>query len=104
MSFQAMTWAVKQPLPAYEKLTLLILANYTDSKHQCFPSAKRLSEDTGMSISQVRKCILTLIKRGAVKKRIRVTKHGHSSNLYTLNVEIHVGSALKPIDDDDIEF
>ena len=99
-----MTWAVKQPLPAYEKLTLLILANYTDSKHQCFPSAKRLSEDTGMSISQVRKCILTLIKRGAVKKRIRVTKHGHSSNLYTLNVEIHVGSALKPIDDDDIEF
>ena len=104
MSFQAMTWAVKQPLPAYEKLTLLILANYTDSKHQCFPSAKKLSEDTGMSISQVRKCILTLIKRGAVKKRIRVTKHGHSSNLYTLNVEIHVGSALKPIDDDGIEF
>lgn len=104
MSFQAMTWAVKQPLPAYEKLTLLVLANYSDNKFQCFPSAKRLAEDTGMSVSQVRKCILTLIKRGAIKKRNRLTKHGSASNIYTLNVEIHVVSELRPLDDDDIQF
>ena len=104
MSFQAMTWAVKQPLPAYEKLTLLILANYTDNKHQCFPSAKKLAEDTGMSVAQVRKCILSLTKRGAIRKRNRLTKHGNSSNVYTLNVAIHVASDLRPIDDDGIEF
>jgi hypothetical protein len=47
MSFQAMTWAVKQPVDPREKLILIILANYADPKGVCWPSMATLAKDTG---------------------------------------------------------
>ena len=90
MSFQAMAWAIKQPLPTYEKFVLLALANYTNQDNQCWPSIETLANDTGLSRTSVKTalkkleatCVLTVEKR--VKKRV------YSTNIYTISM-IEVG-------------
>jgi hypothetical protein len=88
MSFQAMTWAVGQKLPAKEKLVLLMLANYCNSHTgQCNPSHNRLSEECGMS----KNTLLTAIKSLEGKKHLTVIRKKigdvNLPNQYELNLD-----------------
>ena len=71
MSFQAMTWAVEQELPAMQKIVLLMMANRTGNDNGiCYPSHERLAKDCGMEkrsvIRQIEKLetagLLTVIR------------------------------------------
>jgi DNA-binding transcriptional MocR family regulator len=88
MSFQAMTWAVGQKLPAKEKLVLLMLANYCNSHTgQCNPSHNRLAEECGMS----KNTLLTAIKSLEGKKHLTVIRKKigdvNLPNQYELNLD-----------------
>jgi hypothetical protein len=60
MSFQAMTWATEQELPAMQKIVLLMMANRTNHETGlCFPSHDLLAKECGMAkrsvVSQIEK-------------------------------------------------
>jgi biotin operon repressor len=60
MSFQAMTWATEQELPAMQKIVLLMMANRTNHETGlCYPSLDLLSVECGMT----RRSVIQQIKR-----------------------------------------
>jgi len=96
MSFQAMAWAIKQPLPCQEKMVLLVLSNYADDKATCYPSMNRLSADCGLSISQVRKCIVKLEKKLLLQRYMRMKSYGQTSNIFALDLSLTLPAAKSP--------
>ncbi|WP_080484251.1 MULTISPECIES: helix-turn-helix domain-containing protein [Burkholderia cepacia complex] len=92
MSFQAMTWAVEQDLPALQKLVLLMLANCCNAHTgRCDPSHDRLAKECGMSRDSVRRAIAELEKCGLIEIR-RQTQNGvNLPNQYLLRVGSSVG-------------
>lgn len=87
MSFQAMAWAVKQKLPAKEKLTLLMLANYASNEAgDCYPSISTLVEDTGLSKDSVIRAIKALEDAGLVAINRRQMDGVNLPNSYRLNL------------------
>jgi len=88
MSFQAMTWAVTQPLPPFEKLTILMLANYANAEGVCWPSIRRLCIDTGMSRATLCKCLLNLEKKKLIARKRRLRKSGNQSTMYRLDMTV----------------
>jgi biotin operon repressor len=68
MSFQAMTWATAQQLPALQKLVLLMLANCCNHHTgQCNPKIKTLAAECGMSETACKNAIKALSDAGHVK-------------------------------------
>ena len=96
MSFQAMAWAVKQPLPCSEKMVLLMLANYANDANQCWPSVARLAADSGLSASKVRKCIVWLENAGMVQRIMQMRTYGQTANVYTLDLSVSFGAGNAP--------
>lgn len=92
MSFQAMTWAVEQELPALQKLVLLMLANCSNHHTgQCNPSHDRLAKECGMSKDSVKRAISELAEKGLLDIR-RLTRDGvNLPNQYSLKVGSSVG-------------
>ncbi|MBR8165896.1 helix-turn-helix domain-containing protein [Burkholderia vietnamiensis] len=92
MSFQAMTWAVEQDLPALQKLVLLMLANCCNAHTgRCDPSHDRLAKECGMSRDSVRRAIAELEKCGLIEIR-RQTQNGvNLPNQYVLRVGASMG-------------
>lgn len=87
MSFQAMTWAVDIDLPTNQKMVLLMLANRTNQDTgQCNPSHKRLSNDCGMSISTLKRCIKQLEKGGFLSIISKKNGDVNLPNQYKLNM------------------
>lgn len=84
MSFQAMAWALKQPVKTSEKFLLVVIANYADENGQSWPSIARLCTDTGMSRATVQRSLRKLEKAGFVSCHKRVRGALQTSNLYTL--------------------
>lgn len=84
MSVDATRWAWSQKdLRPAEKLVLLSLADRAAEDSTCFPSNKRLQDDTGLDRKTIITCIQALIDRGLVcdtgerrgqTKQIRVLK------------------------------
>ena len=110
-----MTWAVKQELPAMQKIVLLMLANRTNhDTGLCFPSHDTLTKECGMSKRSVVYQIEKLEEAGLINV-IRSTnaKGEKNANRYKLNLsggsatdalgvvqELHGGSATdahKPV-------
>lgn len=87
MSFQSMTWAVEQNLPAMQKIVLLMLANRTNhDSGLCFPSHDRLAKDCGMTSRSVINQIAKLEEAGFIAV-IREVKNGvNQPNKYRLNM------------------
>lgn len=96
MSFQAMAWAIKQPLPCQEKMVLLVLANYADDMATCYPSMGRLSADCGLSISQVRKCVAKLEKNLLVRRHMRIKSYGQTSNVFAMDLSLTLPAGDAP--------
>ena len=87
MSFQAMAWAIKEPLPPYEKLVILVLANYANADGICWPSIRRICIDTGMSRAQACKTLLNLEKKGSITRKKRLDgPRGKRSTVYALSI------------------
>src|SRR5688572_24259794 len=93
MSVKAISWAIEQNVtPAGAKLLLIVLANYANDKHQCWPSKATLAADCSMSNSTVCKYLIELQQ----SKLISVTKRFderldakalHRSSIITLHIE-----------------
>src|SRR5690606_2412510 len=93
MSFQAMTWAVEQRLPAAQKLVLLMLANRTNhDTGRCDPSHRRLADECGMSTATVKRAIVELEKKGLLRVIHRTREGVNLPNQYQLNLGAEVGS------------
>ena len=86
MSFQAMTWATEQDVPAMQKIVLLMLANRTnDDTGQCNPSHEKLASDCGMSVRAC-KDQLSRLEAAGLLTIIRRQKEGVSlPNQYVLH-------------------
>lgn len=66
MSVKATVWAWDQHLKSTHKLVLLSLADRADEDFICFPSAKRLEENTCLNIKTVYIAITAMIKQGII--------------------------------------
>jgi hypothetical protein len=103
MSFQAMAWAIKEPLPPYEKLAILVLANYANADGICWPSIRRICLDTGMSRAQVCRTLLNLEKKKSIVRKQRLNSdRGSRSTVYNLSmkhVEFEFDSLTLEVDD-----
>lgn len=86
MSIQAITAALAlRGFSSSEKLLLIAWSNYADENFQCYPSNRRLCEDTGLSDRQIRRIAGDLSERGLIvrKERFRPDK-SRSTDLVTL--------------------
>lgn len=70
----------------YQITLYICLKKFADESNQCFPSLKRLSKLTKMSISKVKTTLNELEEKGVIVKENRMKANGGTtSNLYTLN-------------------
>ena len=87
MSFQAMTWAVEQKVPALQKLVLLMLANRTNHETgRCTPRIKTLAEECGMSDRTVQRCLVELAESDLVVVHHRTIDGLRISSQYELKI------------------
>ena len=67
MSIDATNWAWSAPVKSSaQRLILLSLADRSGEDHKCYPSNKRLAEDTVLNIKTVQKVVNELIELGLV--------------------------------------
>lgn len=87
MSFQAVTWALAQPISRpTAKLILLCLANYADEDGVCWPSQKRLAADTGVTDRAIRSNLVFLEDAGLIERSRRKRPDGsRNSDSYVLS-------------------
>lgn len=97
MSFMDAAWAIDHQLAdPHEKLLLILIASYTNTEHQCYPSIARLVRQSGLSESTVRRCKQALVKRGLVTVATRRDGSGRqTSDLLTL----HPTGQVRPLEE-----
>jgi hypothetical protein len=89
MSFQAMTWAVEQKVPALQKLVLLMLANRLNhDTGKCIPKIKTLADECGMSESSVKTAMKGLSEAGLITIVPRFQESVQLPNAYVLHVGV----------------
>jgi DNA-binding transcriptional MocR family regulator len=68
MSWQATAWALhRRTGKPTHKLTLLAVANYADERGRCWPSHRRLADDTEQSVDTVQRHLKALAAAGLVE-------------------------------------
>lgn len=83
MSHVATAWAIRQELPALQKLVLILLADrHNADTGVCFPSIKRVARDAGMSEKSVRRAVGELIDKKFISARQRKDGDTFLSNEY----------------------
>lgn len=92
MSWEAQGWAIKQKTGSgTNKSVLICLSQYADEDHKCFPSIKRLCEDSEFSKSTVLRALRDLERLGYIQISERFVDFGEgkrqTSNLYTLKLK-----------------
>lgn len=87
MSFQAMAWAVDQPVTGIGKLILLLLANYAGRDGICFPSQEELAKQAGITDRAVRTWLSRFEESGLISREKRYRKNGtRGSDLIVINL------------------
>ena len=91
MSWEAQGWAIKQKTGSGSNKSILIcLSQYADEDHKCFPSIKRLCQDSEFSKSTVLRALSDLERLGFIQISERFVDFGEgkrqTSNLYTLKI------------------
>lgn len=89
MSFQAMTWAIKQKVGnATGKAILLMLANYADDEGKCFPGQEKLAAECECSARTIREWLEKFENLGLISREKRRRNDGYrTSDLIVLNLE-----------------
>jgi hypothetical protein len=89
MSFQAMTWAVEQKVPALQKLVLLMLANRLNhDTGKCIPKIKTLADECGMSETSVKTAMKGLAESGLITIVPRFQESVQLPNAYVLHTGV----------------
>ena len=89
MSFQAMTWALRQKLPTNQKFVLLMVANYASNERgDCYPSIGRLADDTSLSKDSVMRAITAVEGCGLLTVLRRRVEGVNLPNVYTLHMDV----------------
>jgi len=89
MSFQAMTWAVKQKVPTYQKIVLIMLANRTNPETGiCYPSLSKIAVECGMT----RRSVINQIKALESNNYLSVDR---SKSMFDMN---HVNKYILNLD------
>jgi len=94
MSFQAMAWAIKQPLKCSEKMVLLVLSNYANEIGICWPSQDRLCIDCGMSRSALNSNLDRLEDYDLIVRNVRYNKSRRQTSEYHLNLNVNFNPLL----------
>jgi hypothetical protein len=95
MSFQAMTWATEQELPAMQKIVLLMMANRTNhDTGLCFPSHDLLAKECGMAKRSLIDQINKLEAAGLVEV-IRSVNEKSMKNVNRYRLNLHVKATGK---------
>ncbi|MER5277777.1 helix-turn-helix domain-containing protein [Streptomyces sp. NPDC002809] len=96
----AMVFAA-EGLEGGEKLLLLAYTNYTDPHGYCWPGEERLAEDTGTSVSTVRRTKKKLVG----KNLVRSVRRPETSNLARVNLPLlaSMARARRAYDDNEID-
>lgn len=72
-------------ISSHEKIVFIALKKFADSKNQCFPSLKKLSEITGLSKRKIQDTLRELEQKHIISIGHRLREDGGTtSNLYTL--------------------
>lgn len=89
MSFQAMTWAVKQKVGnATGKAVLLMLANYADENGSCYPGQDKLAKECECSSRTVREWLDKFETMGLIVRQERRREDGYrTSDLIVMQLE-----------------
>jgi len=86
MSFQAMTWATQQKIPAMQKIVLLMLANRINGDTgECYPSISRLSSECGMTGRALINQLQLLEKHGYIQVKRTALNGINQANVYKLS-------------------
>ncbi|MBF6672428.1 helix-turn-helix domain-containing protein [Glutamicibacter sp. FBE19] len=89
MSIRALKWAFDQKLPTIPKFVLVVLGDYADERHSCFPGQKHIAETVGSSESSVRRALKTLEDEGLIIRERRTRENGsRTSDRYVLPVNV----------------
>ena len=94
MSNEALTWAFKQDVkPMAAKFVLVVLADYADEHHSCFPSQKTIAARVGSSVETVRRALKVLAAEGIISREMRSRDDGsRSSDRFYLTIQSEGGS------------
>ena len=85
MSFESMAWAVKQDTGSpMSKLVLLMLSNYADDEHRCYPSIDHLANLCHCSVRTINRNIKELRDAGFIKVIKHPRKNMWNHNIYIL--------------------
>ena len=97
MSNEAINWAFKQDVPMARKFVLIVLANYADESHSCYPGQRKIAAQIGASVETVRRALADLEEGGLVSRERRNRDSGYrTSDRYFLPVDLPTGQfALK---------
>ena len=88
MSLRAIVWAFAQHCPtANAKLVLIKLADNANDDGECWPSHRRVAEDTGLSRRTVIRYVKLLAEAGLIRLEHRVNGVGNLPNRYVLRCE-----------------
>jgi hypothetical protein len=101
MSFQALTWATEQNLPAMQKIVLLMMANRTSHETGlCYPSLDLLAKECGMTKRSMIEQIAKLEVGGFIAVIRSAAENGVKQvNRYRLNLAVKpdVGSESRSL-------
>ena len=86
MSYKALSWALQQKgLKPISKIILISLADRHNPDYGCFPSIRKISEDTEVCVKSVYNHLLILEEKGLIKRTGRIRDNGQqTSNEYLL--------------------
>lgn len=93
MSLDATRWAWRQKITATQKLVLLSLADRADENHHCYPSTKRLVDDTCLYRETIFKAIDDLEKLSLLSVKRELGK-GNKFTLIGVNDRHEVSSEM----------
>jgi len=88
MSVQAISWAIEIDCPnPTSKLVLMCLANYCDKDGHAYPGQKKLAQDTGLSVSTIKRVLIALETAKLVTRKHRQRRNGsRTSDEYFLQI------------------
>ena len=71
-------------LTPYQQVTMAWLIHHANASGKCFPSLKKLCEETGIGKTKLVKVLAELDEMGLISKKNRSDGNGRLSNLYTV--------------------
>ncbi|MFJ4286434.1 helix-turn-helix domain-containing protein [Paenarthrobacter nicotinovorans] len=102
MSNEAINWAFQQHVPMTRKFVLIVLANYADESHSCYPGQKKIAAQIGASVETVRRALVELERSGYISRERRNRDSGYrSSDRYYLPVNLPTGQFAHKADSGD---